>query len=83
RNIVGAIAEKKKKCKVMCRTHGISSAYHARSDGVLVSVPTIAPQGLDILLADATMQTDISEYEASPKLLRSKSLPPFYNLDWP
>ncbi|GKD37021.1 hypothetical protein Tco_1257228 [Tanacetum coccineum] len=37
--------------------------------------------GLAILLADATTQTDISEYEASPKQLRSKSLPPFYNLD--
>ncbi|GKB58303.1 gypsy type transposase [Tanacetum coccineum] len=76
-------AEKKKKCRVMCRTHGICSAYHARSDGVLVSVPTVAPQGLAILLADATTQTDISEYKASLKLLRSKSLPPFYNLDWP
>ncbi|GJW88783.1 hypothetical protein Tco_0164123 [Tanacetum coccineum] len=76
-------AEKKKKCKVVCRTHGISFAYHARSDVVLVLVPTVTPQGLAILLADATTQTDISEYEASPKLLRSKSLPPFYNLDWP
>ncbi|GJY62785.1 hypothetical protein Tco_0464245 [Tanacetum coccineum] len=48
--------EKKKKCRVMCRTHGISSAYHARSDGVPVLVPTIAPEGLAILLADATTQ---------------------------
>ncbi|GJR95346.1 hypothetical protein Tco_0267520 [Tanacetum coccineum] len=75
--------EKKKKCRVVCRTQGISFAYHARSDGVLVSVPTVAPHGLAILLADATTQTTISEYEASPKQLRSKSLPPFYNLDWP
>ncbi|GJW60544.1 hypothetical protein Tco_0109879 [Tanacetum coccineum] len=36
-------AEKKKKCRVVCRTHGISSAHHARSDGIPVSVPTIAP----------------------------------------
>ncbi|GKF23663.1 hypothetical protein Tco_0075985 [Tanacetum coccineum] len=46
--------EKKKKCRVVCRTHGVGSAYHARSDGVVVSVPTAAPQGLAILLMDAT-----------------------------
>nr|GEW80931.1 hypothetical protein [Tanacetum cinerariifolium] len=67
-------AEKKKKCRVVCRTHGVSSAHHARSDGVLVSVPTIAPQGLAILLADAAKQTDTSD-KASPRLLRSSSLP--------
>ncbi|GJW84283.1 hypothetical protein Tco_0157428, partial [Tanacetum coccineum] len=36
---------------------------------------------LVILLADAATQTEISEDEASPRLLRSKSLPPMYNLD--
>nr|GEW58768.1 hypothetical protein [Tanacetum cinerariifolium] len=46
-------AEKKKKCRVVCRTHGVGSAHHARSDGVSVSVPTVAPQGLAIILADA------------------------------
>nr|GEW20597.1 hypothetical protein [Tanacetum cinerariifolium] len=46
-------AEKKKKCQVVCRTHGVGSAHHARSNDVPVSVPTIAPQGLAILLADA------------------------------
>ncbi|GKD64954.1 hypothetical protein Tco_1307062 [Tanacetum coccineum] len=46
-------AEKKKKCRVVCHTHGVGFAHHARSDGVPVSVPTIAPQGLAILLADA------------------------------
>ncbi|GJR09945.1 hypothetical protein Tco_0792597 [Tanacetum coccineum] len=76
-------AKKKKKCRVVCRTHGIGSAHHARTDGVPVSVPTVAPQGLAILLADAATQTDISEDEASPRLLRSKSLPPMYNLDCP
>nr|GEY57506.1 hypothetical protein [Tanacetum cinerariifolium] len=75
--------EKKKKCRVVCCTHGIGSAHRARSDGVPVSVPTIAPQGLAILLADAATQTYITKDEASPKLLRSKSLPPMYNLDWP
>ncbi|GJU18034.1 hypothetical protein Tco_1146000 [Tanacetum coccineum] len=69
-------AEKKKKCRVVCRTHEIGFAHHARSDGVPVSVPTVVPQGLAILLAD-------SEDKASPRLLRSKSLPPMYNLDWP
>ncbi|GKA78507.1 hypothetical protein Tco_0785044 [Tanacetum coccineum] len=55
--------------------------YTWRSDGVPVFVPNVAPQGLAILLADAATQTDISDDEASLKLLRSKSLPPFYNLD--
>nr|GFB84138.1 transposase (putative), gypsy type [Tanacetum cinerariifolium] len=27
-------AEKKKKCRIVCRTHGVGSAHHARSDGV-------------------------------------------------
>ncbi|GKG44038.1 hypothetical protein Tco_0483131, partial [Tanacetum coccineum] len=43
-------AEKKKKCRVVCRTHGIGSAHHPRSDGISVLVPTVAPQGLAILL---------------------------------
>ncbi|GJX25904.1 hypothetical protein Tco_0232200 [Tanacetum coccineum] len=43
----------------------------------------IYPEGLAILLADAGTQTQRSEDEASPRLLRSKSLPPMYNLDWP
>ncbi|GJY15530.1 hypothetical protein Tco_0385952 [Tanacetum coccineum] len=47
------------------------------------SAPTVAPQGLAILLADAAVQTEASEDEASPRLLRSKSLPLMYNLDWP
>nr|GEX36942.1 transposase (putative), gypsy type [Tanacetum cinerariifolium] len=63
-------AEKKKKCQVICRTHGVSSAHHARSDGVSVSVPTVALQGLAILLTDVAIQTETSEDEASPKLLR-------------
>nr|GEW09388.1 hypothetical protein [Tanacetum cinerariifolium] len=76
-------AEKKKRCWVVCHTYGIGSAHHARSDGVPVSVPTGAPQGLAILLVDAATQTETSEDDASPRLLRSKSLPPMYNLDWP
>ncbi|GKD71481.1 hypothetical protein Tco_1325571, partial [Tanacetum coccineum] len=46
-------AEKKKKSRVVCRTHGVGSAYHVRSDGIPVSVPTVALQGLQILLANA------------------------------
>ncbi|GJT31362.1 hypothetical protein Tco_0911637 [Tanacetum coccineum] len=76
-------AEKTKKFWVVCRTHRIGSAHHARSNGLSVSMPTVAPQGLAILLADAATQTEISEDEASPRLLRSKSLPPMYNFDWP
>nr|GEY09466.1 hypothetical protein [Tanacetum cinerariifolium] len=51
-------AKKKKKCRIVCRTHGVGFAHHARSDGVPVSVPTVVPQGLAILLADASTQTD-------------------------
>ncbi|GJX72949.1 hypothetical protein Tco_0311544 [Tanacetum coccineum] len=76
-------AEKKKKCRVVCHTHGVSFAHHARSEGVPISAPTDAPQGLAILLADASTQTEISEGEASPRLLKSMSLPAMYNLDWP
>ncbi|GKA63886.1 hypothetical protein Tco_0763492 [Tanacetum coccineum] len=68
--------EKKKKCLVVCRTHEIGSAHHPRSDGIPVSVPTVAPQGLAILLTDAATQTETTEDEASPRLIRSKSLPP-------
>ncbi|GJY35544.1 hypothetical protein Tco_0420922 [Tanacetum coccineum] len=46
-------AKKKRKCCIVCRTHGIGSAHHPRSDGVPVSVPTVIPQGLQILLKDA------------------------------
>ncbi|GJU16886.1 hypothetical protein Tco_1144852 [Tanacetum coccineum] len=75
-------AEKKRKCRIVCRTHGVGSAHHARSDGIPVSVPT-APQGLQILLKDAASQTELPEDGASPRLVRSKSLPAMYNLDWP
>nr|GEW89808.1 transposase (putative), gypsy type [Tanacetum cinerariifolium] len=51
-------AEKKKKCRIVCRTYGVRSAHHARSDGVPVSVPTMVPQGL---LADAATQTELEE----------------------
>ncbi|GKA93750.1 hypothetical protein Tco_0815736 [Tanacetum coccineum] len=63
--------------------HGVGSAHHARSDGVPVSVPTVIPQGLQILLEDAATQIELSEDEASPKLIRSKYLPSMYNLNWP
>nr|GEU44688.1 putative transposase (putative), gypsy type [Tanacetum cinerariifolium] len=51
-------AEKKKKCRIVCRTDGVDFAHHARSGGVLVSAPTVIPKGLAILLADATTQTE-------------------------
>ncbi|GJZ46601.1 hypothetical protein Tco_0594197 [Tanacetum coccineum] len=77
-------AEKKKKCRVVCRTHGIGSAQHAKSDGIPVSVPTVAPRGLAILLVDAAIQTEVAdkEEEPYPRLHRSISLLPFYNLEW-
>ncbi|GJU73545.1 hypothetical protein Tco_1264950 [Tanacetum coccineum] len=63
-------AEKKKKRRVVFRTHGIGFTHHARSDGIPVLVPTVVPQGLAILLTDAGMQTQRSEDEASPRFLR-------------
>ncbi|GKF40212.1 hypothetical protein Tco_0120273, partial [Tanacetum coccineum] len=73
-----------KKYRVVYRIHGIGSAHHARSDGIPVSVPTVAPQGLAILLADAATQTKVAdkEDEPHPKLQRLISLPPFFNLEW-
>nr|GEW71392.1 hypothetical protein [Tanacetum cinerariifolium] len=74
-------AEKKKKCRVVCRTQEVGSTHHARSDGLPVSVPTVAPQGLAILLTDTATQTETSEDRASPRLLKSSSLPVMHNLD--
>nr|GEW68687.1 hypothetical protein [Tanacetum cinerariifolium] len=54
-------AEKKKKCRIVCRTHGVGSAHHARSDDVLVSAPTVVPQGLALLLMDAATQTELED----------------------
>nr|GEX80121.1 hypothetical protein [Tanacetum cinerariifolium] len=51
-------AEKKKKCEIVCRMHGVGSAQHAMSDGVPVSVPSVVPQGLALLLVDVATQTD-------------------------
>ncbi|GJT41285.1 hypothetical protein Tco_0941150 [Tanacetum coccineum] len=59
-------AKKKKKCRVVCRTYGIGSAHHARSDGIPVFAPTISPQGLAILLADAAIQTEVADKEEEP-----------------
>ncbi|GKC77783.1 hypothetical protein Tco_1128557 [Tanacetum coccineum] len=74
-------AEKKKKCRVVCRTHGIGSAHHARSDGIPVFAPTV-PQGLAILLANAATQTEAAdkEEEPHPRVQRSISLPRVYDL---
>ncbi|GKE92516.1 hypothetical protein Tco_1573611, partial [Tanacetum coccineum] len=52
-------------------TWRVGSAHHTRSDGVLVSVPTIAPQGLKILLADGATQAEVSKDERSSMLLRT------------
>ncbi|GKB51113.1 hypothetical protein Tco_0901866 [Tanacetum coccineum] len=57
---------KKKKCRVVCRTYGIGSIHHARSDGIPVSAPTVVPQGLAILLADSATQTEATDKEEEP-----------------
>nr|GEV40356.1 hypothetical protein [Tanacetum cinerariifolium] len=54
-------AKKKKKCRIVCRTHGVGSAHQAQSDGVPVSVPTVVPQGLALFLADAATHAEFKE----------------------
>nr|GEV68135.1 hypothetical protein [Tanacetum cinerariifolium] len=54
-------AEKKKKCRIVCRTHGVGSVHHARSDGVPVYAPTVVPQGLALLLTDTATQTELED----------------------
>nr|GEZ74779.1 hypothetical protein [Tanacetum cinerariifolium] len=51
-------AEQKKKSHIVCRTHGVGSTHHARSDRVPVSAPIVVPQGLALLLVDAATQTE-------------------------
>ncbi|GJV03527.1 hypothetical protein Tco_1337096 [Tanacetum coccineum] len=69
-------AEKKKKSRVVCCTHGFGSAHHARSDGVPVSVPVV-PQGLHIVLADASTQTDLDKDNPPQRLTRASYVPLF------
>ncbi|GJU54225.1 hypothetical protein Tco_1227939 [Tanacetum coccineum] len=76
------VYSKKKKCRIVCRTHRVGSAHHPRLDGIPVSAPTVL-QGLQILLQDAAVQTEPIEDGSSPRLIRSKSLSSMYNLDWP
>ncbi|GKC29889.1 hypothetical protein Tco_1037183 [Tanacetum coccineum] len=70
-------AEKKKKCRVVCRTHGVGSTHQARSDGIPISVPIVVPQGLAILVADAATQPEAADKEEEPHFRphRSMSLP--------
>ncbi|GKD84437.1 hypothetical protein Tco_1355591 [Tanacetum coccineum] len=70
-------------CDLRPSSSQLKIPIYLRSDGIPVSVPTVGPQGLAILLTDAGTQTQRSEDEASLRLFRSKSLPPMYNLDWP
>nr|GEV68044.1 retrovirus-related Pol polyprotein from transposon TNT 1-94 [Tanacetum cinerariifolium] len=51
----------KKKCRIVCRTHGVGYAHHASSDGIPVSAPTVVPQGLAPLLVDAATQTEFDD----------------------
>nr|GEV70919.1 DnaJ heat shock N-terminal domain-containing protein [Tanacetum cinerariifolium] len=47
----------KKRSRIVCRTHGVGSAHHVRSDRVPVSAPIVVPHGLALLLVDAATQT--------------------------
>nr|GFA49807.1 hypothetical protein [Tanacetum cinerariifolium] len=51
-------AEQKKRSRIVCRTHGVVFAHHARSDRVPVSAPIVVLQGLALILVDAATQTD-------------------------
>nr|GFA57422.1 hypothetical protein [Tanacetum cinerariifolium] len=51
-------AEQKKRSRIVCRTYGVGSAHHARSDRIPVSAPIVVPQGLALLLVDAATQTE-------------------------
>nr|GEV63405.1 hypothetical protein [Tanacetum cinerariifolium] len=51
-------AEQKKRSRIVCRTHGVGSAHHARSDRVPVSAPIVVLQDLALLLVDAATQTE-------------------------
>nr|GEX69160.1 hypothetical protein [Tanacetum cinerariifolium] len=51
-------AEQKKRSRIVCRTHGVGSTHHVRSDRVPVSAPIVVPQGLALLLVDAATQTE-------------------------
>nr|GFA31373.1 hypothetical protein [Tanacetum cinerariifolium] len=46
-------AEQKKGSRIVCRTHGVGFAHHARSDRVPVFAPIVVPQGLALILVDA------------------------------
>nr|GFB32167.1 hypothetical protein [Tanacetum cinerariifolium] len=49
----------KKRSRIVCQTHGVGSAHHARSDRVPVSAPIVVPQVLALILVDAATQTDL------------------------
>nr|GFA77091.1 transposase (putative), gypsy type [Tanacetum cinerariifolium] len=40
----------KKRSRIVCRTYGVGSAHHARSDRVPVPAPIVVPQGLALIL---------------------------------
>ncbi|GJZ14819.1 hypothetical protein Tco_0550496 [Tanacetum coccineum] len=71
-------AEKSKKSSVVLPVPigGGSSPHHARSDGVPVSVPVV-PQGLQIVLTDASTQTDLDKDNSPRRLARASSVPLF------
>nr|GEU34612.1 hypothetical protein [Tanacetum cinerariifolium] len=75
-------AEKKKRCRVVCGTHGAISPI---MPNLTASLYRCLPLLLKVLrsYADAATQIETSEDDASLRFLRSKSLPPMYNLDWP
>ncbi|GJZ44884.1 hypothetical protein Tco_0592480 [Tanacetum coccineum] len=83
-NVVSLDCQRNREGKVGGMPHPWVSvpAHHAKLHGCSGVCAYVATQGPKILLVDAATQTEVSEDKGSPRLLRSKSLPPMFNLEW-
>nr|GEV89710.1 hypothetical protein [Tanacetum cinerariifolium] len=70
-------AEKKKKCRVVCRTHGVGFAHHARSNGIPVSAPLkdtrSVAAGVATLLCGRPIITRLRRSSSKSKFSRNSS----------
>nr|GEX26265.1 hypothetical protein [Tanacetum cinerariifolium] len=70
-------AEKKKKCRIVCRTHRVGSAHHARFDGVSIKNPeALLEAEADMKKATEDMSVGLSQ-ELEDMLARFSDLPAF------
>nr|GEV85307.1 hypothetical protein [Tanacetum cinerariifolium] len=61
-------AEKKKKCRIVCRTHGVGSEHHARSDGVLCLVCSMRVFTNSQRLGDSIKDTESAATRVATRL---------------